>query len=101
MERSQRPKNTFEKERTVHQEKSNVLDARHEALEQEFVKSERRCARRYLFIPNTLPAAFDLQKEKQQIVTRISAVDSRLQTELVVSGANWLAYGTEGQRRQG
>ncbi|MEK7122869.1 MAG: AAA family ATPase, partial [Patescibacteria group bacterium] len=86
-------KNTFEKERTVHQEKSNVLDARHEALEQEFVKSEKTVRSPVRSSFQTLSQQlFDLQKEKQQIVTRISVVDSRLQTELVASGKGQLAW---------
>lgn len=86
-------KESFEKERDAYREKSEALEQQQRKLEEAFAQNERavRAPARSSFY--TLSQNLQkLQKEKQQIVTRLSVVDSRLQSELVASGKGQLAW---------
>lgn len=86
-------KEAFENERDMYREKSDAMEQQQRMIEETFIQSEQAVSSPARSSFHTLSQNLqELQKEKQQIVTRLSVVDSRLQTELVASGKGQLAW---------
>lgn len=83
----------FGKEKDELSEQITVVMQKQQTLEQEFAKSERFSRTDSQSPFHTLNKELSrLQNERQEILTRISVIDSRLQTELVASGKGQLAW---------